>query len=133
MYVIDEVNQNHLVGKVSQLDFKESFRPAQGQESKIIWNGHIGNLALFEKIREGRNPHICVSVWGDMYYLNEASDEFPLEIKTRSKTFWLNSTFNISKEIWIERLRRVDLIENVLVEIPSRRPRQVLGMKSGKR
>lgn len=118
VYAVDSEHQSHLVGKVSQIDFKEAFRPGMDQDSRIRWNGHIGNLGLFEKIRDGQSPRVSLSVWGDVVYQVKTNHELALEFISHVKTYWLHSTFEISKEIWIDRLRRIGILENVLVEIP---------------
>lgn len=118
VYVLDNSRQSHLIGKVAQLDFKQDFRPGYDQVSRITWRGHIGNLALFEKLRNGRSPQVSLSVWGDMFYEVKVKHELAVEFVSRGKTFWLSTIFEISKEIWIDRLRSIGILENVLVEIP---------------
>jgi hypothetical protein len=44
--------------------------------------------------------------------------EVASEITAHSWEYWLSSTFEVSREKWIEQLRRIGLVENILVEIP---------------
>src|SRR5215213_2701376 len=118
VFTSNSPNNNYSVGKISQLDFKEDFRPNQDSNSRIKWTGNLSSLALFEKIRNGGTPKIQLSLHGEFYYSVDIDNRKTPRIRTESKTFWLNYNIEISKDLWIDRLRKIDFLENVLIEIP---------------
>lgn len=118
VFVSDKNNQNYSVGKILQLDFEHTFRPNDEITSKIKWIGHVSNLAFFEKIRAGGTPEIQISAYGEYYYLVDIDARKTPRLRTESKTYWLNYHFKVSKDLWIDRLREIDFLENVLIEIP---------------
>ena len=118
VFTANRPNDNYAVGKISQLDFKEDFSPNWDSVSKIKWSGNLSSLALFEKIRDGGTPKIQLSMHGEYYYSVDVKSPKTPRIRTESKTFWLNYNIEISKDLWIDRLRKIDFLENVLIEIP---------------
>lgn len=118
VFVAVEPNMNRCVGKILQMDFKYAFRPDQKVESRIEWSGNLAELAFFEKVRNGGKPEIQISAHGELYYLVGAgANSFP-ELRSQSKDFWLSSYIEFPKDIWVDRLRKINFLENILLEIP---------------
>lgn len=111
-------NDAHSIGKIAQLDFKVEYSPNWETTSTVKWSGNLSSLALFEKIRDGGTPKIQLSMHGEYYYSVDVNRPKTPRIRTESKTFWLNYNIEISKDLWIDRLRKIDFLENVLIEIP---------------
>lgn len=116
--VSDKVGKGHCIGKVLQLDFRQDYRPNSDNTSSIKWTGNLASLAYFEKFRDGDVPKFNLSVRGELYYVLETGREKTPQIKTESRDFWLSSNIEIAKDIWINRLRRINFLENILIEIP---------------
>ena len=116
--VFDAEGKWHNVGKILQLDFKQRHQPGLENASVIKWTGNIANLAFFEKLRDGGVPKFSVSVHGGLYYLLETKREHTPKLKTEVNSFYMDGEIEISKDIWIDRLRRIDFLENILIEIP---------------
>lgn len=111
-------NNAHSVGKILQLDFKENFSPNYDTTTNIKWSGNLSSLAFFEKIRDGGVPKIQLTMHGEFYYLVDIDSRKTPRIRTESKSFWLNYNIEISKDLWVEQLRKIDFLENILIEIP---------------
>lgn len=119
VYVRDPQNKNQPVGRILQLDFKHDSNPYYDQEVRVRWTGHISNLASFEKIRNGSSPRLDISFHGEYYYLVTIENLEPVsQLRSRSSVFWINKEIEFAKEVWIEALRKIDFLENILIEIP---------------
>jgi hypothetical protein len=116
--VIDRNHKTYPVGKISQPEFQKSYRPNNDCRATLNWTGDISALAFFEKIRDGEIPKIHLSVSGEYCYLVSLQNLPKVDIRTEPQTFEISKNLEISKEIWIERLRKIDFLENILIEIP---------------
>jgi hypothetical protein len=63
VYAVDRTHNSHQVGTIAQIDFREPFREGLSHETKLVWRGQIGSLALLEKLRDGEIPKISLSLW----------------------------------------------------------------------
>src|SRR5258706_10659203 len=118
VYVSVEPNNNRVVGKIQQLGFKHAHKPGDSVVSKIIWVGNLSELSFFEKVRDGSQPKIQLSAHGELYYLTEMESNTSPQMRSGSWNFWLNAYIELSKDIWIDRLRKINCLENILIEIP---------------
>lgn len=84
---------------------------------RMIWRGTFAELAVFEKLREGRPPQLQIQLWGELCYL--LPSEHPRhQLRTPPQRIHGNVTVSYPKEIWVQKLRSLGILENVLVEIP---------------
>jgi hypothetical protein len=96
-----------------------SEKPGQSypHDLHLKWRGASAELALFEKLREGRPPQLRVELWGELYYL--LPSEHPnFQVRTHPELVYGSATFGYQKELWVEKLRSIGALENILVEIP---------------
>lgn len=118
VFTKDSQNKAHLVGKVSQPDFKHNYYPNNEVATGIKWRGSLPQLACFEKIRGGNTPNIQLNIWIEYYYLIDTDIHPAPPLRTESRNSWLNYSLELSKELWVDRLRKIDFLENILIEIP---------------
>ena len=119
VYVAVESNNNRCIGRIDQLDFKHEYRRGNGSVvSKIVWSGNLAELSFFERVRNGSRPKINFSAHGELCYLAEQETHGMPEMRSASYPFWLSAHIEFSKEIWVDRLRKIDCLENILLEIP---------------
>lgn len=83
----------------------------------LNWRGTIAELAVYEKMREGRPPEFHIQLRGELCYLLNAGES---DYRNRSEPLRIYGEVQIAypKELWVGRLRSLGVLENVLVEIP---------------
>lgn len=119
IYATNHEGKGFAVGVINQPEFQMEHRVyKEGVESYIKWTGSFSDLALFEKIREGKTPKISISLHGELSYLLKVDNLQRLRLRSESKSFWLNPTIEFPKEIWIEQLKAMGTLENILIEVP---------------
>lgn len=87
------------------------------RDIRLTWRGTFAELAVFEKLREGRPPQIQIQLWGELCYLLESNHPH-LQVRTHPQRFHGDVTVKYPKEIWVQRLQSLGVLENVLVEVP---------------
>jgi hypothetical protein len=100
--------------------YNGSWSEEPGGESKreipILWQGTFEELAVYEKLREGKVPQLHVNLEGELSYL---LDIHPLhQVRSAPQEFYGHVTVTYHKELWVERLRAIGVLDNVLVEVP---------------
>ena len=96
-----------------------SDRPGRSTSTdiRLIWRGTFIEIAYFEKVREGRPPRLQLQLWGELCYL--LPSQHPRhQLRTPPQRIYGNVTVTYPKEIWVQKLRSLGVLENVLVEIP---------------
>jgi hypothetical protein len=83
----------------------------------LIWRGSFVDLAVYEKMREGRAPHFQFILRGQLCYLLQ-SEEPRYEYRTQPQSQYGDVEIKYDKEKWVRILRDVGIRENVLIEIP---------------
>ena len=110
------------VGQFRDEAFYQSYRDenpradyqAQGYAN---WYCSFEEMALIEKSREGKEPKFQVELWLELSHLLPTKHPRH-DLKTESEKICGRTELIYSKEIWIQRLRSVNALENILVEIP---------------
>jgi hypothetical protein len=91
-------------------------------QAYMDWRGTFEELAVFEKIREGRSPRFKVNLKGELrYLLNINHPRYKIRSEPDDIRFDYTSMreFGYAAEGWVERvLHGLGVSENVLVEIP---------------
>lgn len=99
-------------------------RPEHSREYEsqnyMLWSGSLAQLAVYEKIRDGRQPKFDIRFIGELCFLlpNVHQDHL---VRTEPDQFYNrqgNLRVSYPKEAWVEMLRGLGIAENVLVEIP---------------
>lgn len=91
-------------------------------DAYLDWRGTFEELAVFEKVREGRAPQFKVMLKGELRYLIQIDrPRYKIRSEPNDITFGYNSTieFGYAAEGWVKRvLHGLGVAQNVLVEIP---------------
>jgi hypothetical protein len=87
------------------------------RDIRLTWRGTFADLAFFEKLREGRPPQLQIQLWGELCYLLESYHPH-LQVRTHPQRFHGNVIVQYPKEIWVQKLQSLGVLENILVEIP---------------
>jgi hypothetical protein len=83
----------------------------------LWWYGAFADMSLFEKIRDGNTPELYIQLRGELCYGVPNINSQHL-IRTEPQTIYGSITLTYPKETWIQTLRSIGIMENVLVEIP---------------
>lgn len=83
----------------------------------IAWRGSLTELAMFEKLREGRKPEFQIQLRGELCYLL-ASEHPRYQVRTHPQLIYGDMVVSYPKETWVRELRKIGVLENVLVEVP---------------
>jgi hypothetical protein len=83
----------------------------------LIWRGSFADLAVYEKIREGRTPHFQFILRGQLCYLIP-SGRPRYAYRTDPQSLYGNVEIKYDKEKWVKILRDLGIRENVLIEVP---------------
>ncbi len=91
-------------------------------QAYMDWRGTFEELAVYEKIREGRSPRFKVNLEGDLRYLIKINHpRYRIRSEPNNVRFGYSNTaeFNYAAEGWVKKvLHGLGVLENVLVEIP---------------
>lgn len=90
------------------------------QTSYMVWSGSLAQLAVYEKIRDGRQPKLEVRFTGEFCVLLRTQHEY-YSARSEPHSFHHrhgNLLLSYPKETWVEMLRGLRVAENVLVEVP---------------
>lgn len=90
------------------------------QNDYMIWSGSLAQLAVYEKIRDGRQPKFEIRFAGELCFLLPTEHEYHYVRSEPDQFFNRSGNLRVSypKEVWVEMLRGLGVAENVLVEIP---------------
>jgi hypothetical protein len=90
------------------------------QNDYMIWSGSLAQLAVYEKIRDGRQPKFEIRFTGELCFLLPTEHEYYYARSEPDQFFSRSGNLRVSypKEAWVEMLRGLGVAENVLVEIP---------------
>lgn len=96
-----------------------SRNPGDEHERSITlsWEGTFADIALLEKIRDGKTPELHIEIRGELCYRLPNLHSHYL-VRTEPQMIYGNADVKYPKEDWIQTLRSVGVMENVLVEIP---------------
>ncbi|MEK6304446.1 MAG: hypothetical protein AABO41_27470 [Acidobacteriota bacterium] len=86
------------------------------RETHFWWRGTFAELATVEKLRAEKPPEFQVDLWGQLSYLLPSNNSY--QIRTAPHQVYGQTVISYSKEVWVDRLRRIGVMENVLIEIP---------------
>lgn len=95
-------------------------RQPGGEDKKtftLYWEGTFTDIALFEKNRDGKTPELHIEVRGELCYRVPNLHPHHM-IRTVPQNIFGSTDVKYSKEIWIQTLHSIGVMENVLVEIP---------------
>lgn len=86
----------------------------------MIWSGSLVQLAVYEKIRDGRQPKFEIRFTGELCFLLPTNHQYHMARTEPDQFFNRSGNLRLSypKEVWIDMLRGLGVAENVLVEIP---------------
>jgi hypothetical protein len=88
------------------------------RQTYFSWSGTLTHLAAVEKARDGQRPQFQLQLWGELSYLLPAPPQYPYhQLRTEPHSIYGTTIISYPKEIWVDRLRRIGVLENVLVEI----------------
>jgi len=99
-------------------------RPEHSGEYEIqnymVWSGSLAQLAVHEKIRDGRQPKFDIRFTGELCFLLPDIHHGHMVRSEPDQFFHRHGNLRVSypKEVWVEMLRGLGVAENVLVEIP---------------
>jgi len=95
--------------------------PGWGDPTDIhfTWRGSLGELAVFESVRAGREPEIQAQLRGELAYLLP-SGHSRYQVRSHPHLIYGDTVINYPKETWVRELRKLGILENVLVEVPLR-------------
>lgn len=122
LYAASSPNANVEIGRIEDKSWHSTGwakKPGMGSPSdvRMTWMGTFAELAVFEKLREGRPPELQLQLWGELCYL--LPSEHPrYQICTAPQLIHGSTIIKYPKEIWVDKLRSLGVLENVLVEIP---------------
>jgi hypothetical protein len=111
--------------EIGQLESESWYSGARAQsrggtvahDLHMIWRGSLNELAIFEKRREGRKPELQIQLRAELSYL-VASEKARYQLRTHPQLIHGDTTLSYPKETWVRELRKIGVLENVLVEIP---------------
>jgi hypothetical protein len=83
----------------------------------LTWHGSINELAILEQLREGRNPEFQIQLRGELCYLL-TSGHSRYRVRTEPRLIHGDTTIGYPKETWVRELRKIGVLENVLIEVP---------------
>jgi len=83
----------------------------------LMWRGTLNELAFCEKLREGREPQFQIQLRGELCYLLPSGHP-RYQIRTHPQLIYGDTTIRYPKEVWVKELRKIGVLENVLVEVP---------------
>jgi hypothetical protein len=83
----------------------------------MSWQGSLTQLAVIEKLREGRKLELQIQLRGELCYLL-SSDHPRYQVRTHPQLIYGEVTLSYPKETWVRELQKIGVLENVLVEIP---------------
>lgn len=89
------------------------------RDESLTWQGSLAELAVFEKIRDGRVPQLEIDLHGEFCYLVEGAHPY-LGVRTEPQRFFSSGHLQVTypREVWIRMLQSLGVAENVLVEVP---------------
>lgn len=90
-------------------------------DAHLTWSGSVSALLLFEKLRETRLPRLSIDLHGEVCWLLPNSKGRNVDRgRTRTEPRLLSGSVDITypTEVWVKMLRRLEIAENILVEIP---------------
>jgi hypothetical protein len=100
--------------------YSEESSPTSVSEIDLLWTGTFTDLALFEKIRDGKTPTLTMSLSGEFCFLLPTS-QGRLRVRTEPQRVYTRSGYievRYPKETWVEMMRRLGVAKSVLVEVP---------------
>lgn len=99
---------------------KEDPSSISPRNESLIWQGSFAELAVFEKIRDGKVPKFEIELHGEFCYLLDGTHPHH-RVRTEPQSFFArHGSVQISypREVWIKMLQSLGVAENVLVEVP---------------
>lgn len=87
------------------------------KQMNLSWRGTFADLAVCEKVREGRSPQLQIQLRGELsYIISPARGDYGY--RSEPKMFYEGVVISYPQEVWVSRLRYIGIFENVLVEVP---------------
>lgn len=99
---------------------KEDPSSIHWRDDSLIWQGALTELAVFEKIRDGKTPQFYIELHGEFCYLLYGPNRYH-GVRTEPQRFFPRHGYiqiSYPKEVWIKMLQRLGVAENILVEVP---------------
>lgn len=99
---------------------KEDRSSLHPRDESLIWQGSLAELAVFEKMRDGRVPQFEIELHGEFCYLLYGAHPY-YGVRTEPQRFFPRHGYiqvSYPREVWIKMLQRLGIAENVVVEIP---------------
>lgn len=90
------------------------------RDDSMTWSGSLAQLAVYERIRNGRQPKFDIRFTGELCFLLPTNHQYHY---VRSEPNYFHHRYgdlrvSYLKETWVEMLRGLGVVENVLVEVP---------------
>jgi len=112
-----------IVFKVSNLEFGfahcANLQTPMGRNMPILfsWDWMLPMLGLYEKLRSGKPPKFDALLYGNLHYRVPKTD-FRDECLSTPYPFNSNGEIKYSRDTWTSTLRKLNILDSVLVEIP---------------
>lgn len=82
------------------------------------WDATFATMAVYERIRENREPQFAINVQASVRYLLQSTVPRFQIANSPAETFCGHTTIKYSRDAWVATLRQIGFRDSVIVEIP---------------